>query len=154
MSEALVAIVVGSEKDWSVMNRCSEMLESLGISYEKHTSSAHRNPERTAELAKGFAGRGIKVVIAGAGMAAHLPGVIAAHTYLPVIGVPIASGLPGGIDSLLSIVQMPSGIPVATVAVGEAGAKNSAILAAEILSISDERISSALYNFRDGLKKS
>jgi 5-(carboxyamino)imidazole ribonucleotide mutase len=124
---------MGSKSDWETMSRTSEMLNSLGISYECRVVSAHRTPDFMAEYAKSAAGRGLEVIIAAAGGAAHLPGMVAAHTPLPVVGVPIQSSILNGVDSLLSIVQMPAGIPVATVAIGKAGATNAALLAAAIL---------------------
>ncbi len=128
-------------------------LEDLGISAELKVSSAHRMPEATREYIADAQRRGAKVFIAGAGMAAALPGFVASATILPVIGVPIPSGIPGGIDALLSIVQMPPGVPVATVAIGKAGAKNAAILAAEILALSDEKFIGGLQRLRDSWKK-
>lgn len=131
-----VAIVMGSDSDLEIMREAAKALDAFGIAWEMDVSSAHRSPQRTAEFARQAAGRGIKVIIAGAGGAAHLAGVIAAETTLPVIGVPIPSVL-NGLDSLLSIVQMPAGIPVATVAIGKAGATNAGILAAQILATAD-----------------
>jgi len=135
---------MGSESDREVMNKTAEGLSDFGIGYEILVSSAHRNPEKTRKLAKEAEKKGIKVIIAGAGMAAHLPGVIAAHTKLPVIGVPLPSLPFKGVDSFFSILQMPSGVPVATMSVGKAGAKNAAILAAQILALSDDRIKKKL----------
>lgn len=131
-----VSIVMGSDSDLEIMREAGKALDSFGIAYEMDVSSAHRSPQRTAEFARSAAARGIKVIIAGAGGAAHLAGVIAAETTLPVIGVPIPSVL-NGLDSLLSIVQMPAGIPVATVAIGKAGATNAGILAAQIIATGD-----------------
>ena len=148
-----VSIVMGSKSDLETMNQATHMLKEFGISYEVRILSAHRTPDETAEYARGAKERGIKVIIAGAGGAAHLGGVIAAMTTLPVIGVPIQSKALNGLDSLLSIVQMPGGIPVATTAIGSAGAKNAAILAAEILALSDESLSVKLDEFREQQKK-
>lgn len=131
-----VGIVVGSKSDLGVMQKCAETLTEMGIESETKVLSAHRTPALMAEWAASARERGIKVIVAGAGMAAHLPGAAAAWSTLPVIGVPIAAGTMGGLDSLLAIVQMPPGVPVATVAVGEAGAKNAAYLAAEIIGLS------------------
>ena len=130
---AKVLIIVGSKSDLPKMEECREMLESLGVTSDLVVASAHRNPEKATESVKEAEKGGVEVIIAGAGMAAHLPGVIAAYTDLPVIGVPLDSGLPGGVDALFSIVQMPPGVPVAAVAVG--GAKNAALLAGRILSL-------------------
>ncbi|MCJ7458570.1 MAG: 5-(carboxyamino)imidazole ribonucleotide mutase [candidate division Zixibacteria bacterium] len=140
MKKNQVLIVMGSESDREVMNKTAEVLSDFGIGYEIVVSSAHRNPERTRKLAKEAEKKGINVIIAGAGMAAHLPGVIAAHTKLPVIGVPLPSLPFKGMDSFFSILQMPSGVPVATMSVGSSGAKNAGILAAEILALSDDKL--------------
>lgn len=126
---------MGSKSDWETMQRTSQMLERLGIAHECRIVSAHRTPDWMAEYAKSARERGLEVIIAAAGGAAHLPGMIAAHTTLPVLGVPIKSSVLNGVDSLLSIVQMPAGVPVATLAIGNAGATNAALLAASILSI-------------------
>ena len=139
-----VAVLMGSESDRKVMEKTAETLEKYGIEYEILVTSAHRTPEKTREYARTAEERGIKVIIAGAGAAAHLPGVVAAHTRLPVIGVPLAATSLGGLDALLSIVQMPNGVPVATMAIGEAGAINAAILAAQILALSDDNIAKKL----------
>src|SRR5690349_8185274 len=136
----LVSIVMGSDSDLEIMTEAAKALEDFGIAYEMDVTSAHRSPSRTAEFARNAAARGIKVIIAGAGGAAHLAGVIAAETTLPVIGVPIPSTALNGLDSLLAIVQMPAGIPVATVAIGKAGATNAGILAAQMLAIHDPEI--------------
>ncbi len=144
MPKKHVLIVMGSESDREVMNKTAEVLSHFGIGYEMVVSSAHRNPEKTRKLAKEAERKGIKVIIAGAGMAAHLPGVIAAHTTLPVIGVPLSSLPFKGMDSFFSILQMPSGVPVATMSVGNAGAKNAAILAAQVLALSDDRLKKRL----------
>ncbi len=130
-----VGIVVGSKSDLPVLQKCADILSEMGVESEIRVLSAHRTPELMAEWARGARERGIKVIVAGAGMAAHLPGAAAAWSTLPVIGVPIASGHLNGLDSLLAIVQMPPGVPVATVAIGEAGAKNAAYLAAEIIGL-------------------
>lgn len=138
MSNILVGVVMGSDSDWSVMADAAGALKEFGIEYEVEVLSAHRTPERMIEWGKAAAGRGIKVIIAGAGGAAHLPGMLASVTTLPVIGVPVALAKLDGMDSLLSIVQMPAGIPVATVSIG--GAKNAGILAARILGTSDQKL--------------
>ena len=129
----LVGVIMGSKSDWETMQRTSEVLTKLGVAHECRIVSAHRTPDLMAEYAKGAAERGIEVIIAAAGGAAHLPGMVAAHTLLPVLGVPIKSSILNGVDSLLSIVQMPAGIPVGTLAIGNAGATNAALLAASIL---------------------
>jgi len=139
----IVSIIMGSDSDMPVMKEAVRVLEEFGIAKEVKILSAHRSPDRTAEFAKSAKKRGIKIIIAGAGGAAHLAGVVAAHTTLPVIGVPMESRL-DGMDSLLSIVQMPAGVPVATVSIGKAGAINAAILAAEIIGISDKTIEKKL----------
>jgi 5-(carboxyamino)imidazole ribonucleotide mutase len=144
-----VGIVVGSKSDLPVIQKCADTLTELGLESEVKVLSAHRTPELLAEWARGARDRGIKVIVAGAGMAAHLPGACAAWSTLPVIGVPIASGHLGGFDSLLAIVQMPPGIPVATVAVGEAGAKNAAYLAAEIIGLSRPEVAQRYQALRD-----
>jgi len=133
----LVGILMGSESDRDVMNLTSEVLEDLGIPFEINVMSAHRAPSRVREYASGAAGSGLKVLIAGAGLAAHLAGAVAANTILPVIGVPLAAGPLNGIDALLSTVQMPKGVPVATVAIGSHGARNAAYLAAQIIALED-----------------
>jgi 5-(carboxyamino)imidazole ribonucleotide mutase len=153
MSDPKVLIVMGSKKDQEVMCRAAEMLEKFMIPYQMEVSSAHRNPDKTKKLAQNAERKGIKVIIAGAGMAAHLPGVIASFTRLPVIGVPLNASPLSGVDSLFSMAQMPSGIPVATMAIGEAGAKNAGILAAEILALSDAKLKKSLENFRKELKR-
>jgi len=139
MAKPQVSIVMGSDSDLEIMREAGKALDTFGIAYEMDVTSAHRSPQRTAEFARAAAARGIKVIIAGAGGAAHLAGVIAAETTLPVIGVPIPSVL-NGLDSLLSIVQMPAGIPVATVAIGKAGATNAGILAAQIIATGDASV--------------
>jgi len=143
-----VAVFMGSKSDSEVMESCTIELERFGIDYEVKVSSAHRNPDGTRKLVEEAVESGVRVFIAGAGMSAALPGFIASLTVLPVIGVPIASGLPGGLDSVFSMVQMPPGIPVATVSVGKAGARNAAILAAEILSINNDSIKARLNDMR------
>jgi phosphoribosylaminoimidazole carboxylase PurE protein len=148
MSAPKVLILMGSARDQEVMLKGAKLLEDLDISYQMEVSSAHRNPEKTKRLAQEAEKKGVKVIIAGAGMAAHLPGVIASHTTLPVIGVPLSASSLSGLDSLLSIVQMPSGIPVATMAIGEAGSKNAAILAIQILALSDEKLKNKLEEFK------
>src|SRR5438477_3311047 len=148
-SGALVAVVMGSTSDWETMRHAVELLDELGVPNEHKIVSAHRTPEMMAEFARGAADRGIRVIIAGAGGAAHLPGMVAAHTWLPVLGVPVESRALKGLDSLLSIAQMPGGVPVGTLAIGPAGAKNAALLAASILALTDERIRAALQKFRE-----
>lgn len=145
---APVAIVMGSQSDWPTMIRAAEMLDKLGVAYEARIVSAHRTPGRLVDFAKGADGEGFKVVIAGAGGAAHLPGMIASMTHLPVLGVPVQSKALSGQDSLLSIVQMPAGIPVGTLAIGEAGAANAGLLAAAILATSDPALAQRLKTFR------
>lgn len=147
-SNALVAIIMGSKSDWDTMRHSVEMLDELGVPNEAHVLSAHRTPDATADFARKAADRGIRVLIAGAGGAAHLAGVIAAYTWLPVLGVPIQSQALHGLDSLLSIVQMPGGMPVGTLAIGNAGAKNAALLAASIIGIGDEKVREKLQAFR------
>ena len=144
----VVGIIMGSQSDWETMRRASEALDRLTISHETRIVSAHRTPERLYEYARTARSRGLRVIIAGAGGAAHLPGMIAALTALPVLGVPIESRALNGMDSLLSIVQMPAGIPVATFAIGEAGAVNAALFAAAILGLSDGAAQAALDDWR------
>ena len=144
----LVAIVMGSQSDWPTMCRAAEMLDKLGVTYDARIVSAHRTPERLVAFAQGAAAEGFKVVIAGAGGAAHLPGMVASMTHLPVLGVPVQSKALSGQDSLLSIVQMPAGIPVGTLAIGEAGAANAGLLAAAILAIGDEALAERLKALR------
>ena len=146
-STPLVAVIMGSKSDWDTMRNAVEILDELGVPNEARVLSAHRTPDATAEFARNAADRGLRVIIAGAGGAAHLAGVIAAHTWLPVLGVPIQSKLQG-LDSLLSTAQMPGGIPVGTLAIGEAGAKNAALLAAAILATSDDTVREKLQAFR------
>ena len=149
MPQALVAVVMGSDSDWNVMSDSVQALKEFGIEYEVEVLSAHRTPERMIEFSKAAAARGIKVIIAGAGGAAHLPGMVASVTTLPVIGVPVALKTLDGMDSLLSIVQMPAGIPVATVSIN--GARNAGILAARILGAFDENLNTALEHFSKDL---
>ncbi|MCM3455313.1 5-(carboxyamino)imidazole ribonucleotide mutase [Heyndrickxia oleronia] len=149
-----VGVIMGSISDWETMKYTCEILEELEIKYEKRVVSAHRTPDMMFEYAETARDRGLEVIIAGAGGAAHLPGMIAAKTTLPVIGVPIQSKALNGLDSLLSIVQMPGGVPVATVAIGKAGAQNSGLLAAQILSINNQEIANQLENRRLETKKS
>src|SRR5215469_3124814 len=144
----LVGIVMGSRSDWETMRHAAETLDRLAIPHETRIVSAHRTPRRLVEYAEGARGRGLKVVIAGAGGAAHLPGMMASMTPLPVLGVPVESQALKGMDSLLSIAQMPGGIPVGTLAIGKAGAINAALLAASILALSDAKIAAALDAFR------
>lgn len=149
MKDPQVLIVMGSESDLPVMDAAAKVLAEFGVSYEMRISSAHRSPQRTAALAGEAVGRGIRVIIAGAGMAAHLAGVVASETTLPVIGVPIGGGALDGVDALYSTVQMPGGIPVATMAIGKAGAKNAGIFAVQVLAIGDERLAAALTAYRE-----
>ena len=144
MSKPLVSIVMGSDSDLEIMREAGKALDDFGIYYEIDVISAHRSPDRTAEYARNAAGRGIRVIIAGAGGAAHLAGVIAAHTTLPVVGVPIPSMPLNGMDSLLATVQMPAGIPVATVSIGKPGATNAGILAAQIIALGDSSVAKRL----------
>jgi len=143
-----VAIVMGSQSDWETMQNGAAVLEKLGVAHECRIVSAHRTPDRLVAFAKGAAGEGIQVIIAGAGGAAHLPGMIASMTHLPVLGVPVQSKALKGMDSLLSIVQMPGGIPVGTLAIGAAGATNAALLAASILALNDPALSERLVAWR------
>lgn len=147
----LVAVAIGSVSDAEIMDGCVEILKELKIPHEVLVTSAHRTPDRTREFAETAAGRGIEIIIAGAGWAAHLAGVIAAHTILPVIGVPIDSSPLQGMDALLSTVQMPPGIPVATVALGKGGAKNAAVLAAQILALKYPEIAERVYSYRKAM---
>jgi len=146
-----VAVVMGSKSDAPTMQECLDTLDKLAISYEMHVISAHRTPDKVREFAQGAAGRGIRVIIAGAGGSAALPGAIKAYTSLPVIGVPLASSDLMGVDALLAIAQMPPGVPVATVAVGSWGARNAALLAAEILALSDAAVRKSYEDYRKGL---
>ena len=153
-SKPLVGIIMGSKSDLETMQESMKVLDELQISYEAHVVSAHPTPDKMFEYAELARERGIKVIIAGAGGAAHLPGMVAAKTTLPVIGVPVQSRTLNGIDSLLSIVQMPGGIPVATVAIGKAGAKNAGLLAASILSTSNATITKKLDEYREEMTES
>ena len=150
---AKIGVIMGSTSDWETMKNACDILEELNIPFEKKVVSAHRTPELMFEYAESARERGLKVIIAGAGGAAHLPGMIAAKTTLPVIGVPVQSRTLNGLDSLLSIVQMPGGVPVATVAIGKAGAKNAGLLAAQILSTNDEEIEKNLSDYRTQMKE-
>ena len=143
-----VAIIMGSQSDWATMRHAAEALDALGVAYDKRIVSAHRTPERLYEFARGAKAAGIKVIIAGAGGAAHLPGMTAALTPLPVFGVPVESKALSGQDSLLSIVQMPAGIPVGTLAIGKAGAVNAALLATAVLALGDDALSGRLDAYR------
>jgi 5-(carboxyamino)imidazole ribonucleotide mutase len=148
MAQPVVGVIMGSRSDWETMQHACATLDELGVAYETLVVSAHRTPDLMAEYAGGAAERGIQVVIAGAGGAAHLPGMTAAHTHLPVLGVPVESQALKGMDSLLSIVQMPAGVPVGTVAIGRAGAINAALLAASIVALADEAVRERLRAFR------
>ena len=148
-----VAVIMGSTSDWGVMSAACETLEELGIEYEKRVISAHRTPHLMVEYAESAKERGIGAIIAGAGGAAHVAGVTAALTTVPVIGVPIKTSALGGLDSLLSIVQMPGGIPVATTAIGRSGAVNAALLAVSILSVTDAKLAQSLADYRQELKE-
>ena len=145
---ALVAIVMGSQSDWETMQRAAEALDKLGVAHDARIVSAHRTPDRLIKFAQGAADEGFKVIIAGAGGAAHLPGMVASMTHLPVLGVPVQSKALSGQDSLLSIVQMPAGVPVGTLAIGEAGATNAGLLAASILALSDPALGERLKAYR------
>src|SRR3954464_14433800 len=148
MAQPLVAVVMGSSSDWETMKHAVELLERFEIAHERHIVSAHRTPVWMAEFATGAEARGIEVIIAGAGGAAHLPGMVAAHTIVPVLGVPVQSAALQGLDSLLSIVQMPGGVPVATMAIGKAGATNAGLLAVSILATSRQELRARLKTFR------
>ncbi len=154
MTNPLIGIIMGSQSDWPTLKPASEILEALGVAHEVRIVSAHRTPDRLYAYAKEAAGRGLKAIIAGAGGAAHLPGMAASMTALPVLGVPIESKALKGMDSLLSIVQMPGGVPVATFAIGEAGAKNAALHAAAILALSDAALAARLAAWRKQLTDS
>lgn len=147
-STPLVSIIMGSQSDWPTMRHAADVLEELGLPFESRIISAHRTPDRLVEFAKGARERGLKVIIAGAGGAAHLPGMCAAMTTLPVLGVPVESRVLNGVDSLLSIVQMPRGVPVGTLAIGRSGAVNAALLAASIVGLDDSGMSEKLESFR------
>ena len=147
-AKPLVGIIMGSQSDWATMRHAAEMLEQFGIPHEARIVSAHRTPDRMVEYAKAAKARGLQVIVAGAGGAAHLPGMVAAMTTLPVLGVPVESKSLSGLDSLLSIVQMPGGVPVGTLAIGVPGAKNAGILAASIVALQDETVAAKLAAFR------
>jgi 5-(carboxyamino)imidazole ribonucleotide mutase len=147
----VIGIIMGSQSDWETMRHCADILNDLGVAHESKIVSAHRTPERLYDYAKGSAARGIKIIIAGAGGAAHLPGMAASMTSLPVLGVPIESAALKGVDSLLSIVQMPGGVPVGTLAIGKAGAINAGLLAASILALSDAELAGRLAAWRTKL---
>jgi 5-(carboxyamino)imidazole ribonucleotide mutase len=149
MNNPLVLIIMGSDSDLPVMEGGAKVLAEFGVPFEMRISSAHRSPQRTAALAAEASGRGVRVIIAGAGMAAHLAGVIAAETCLPVIGVPIGGGALNGLDALCSTVQMPGGVPVATMSIGAAGAKNAGIFAVQILALSDATLTEKLKTYRE-----
>ncbi|WP_037582162.1 5-(carboxyamino)imidazole ribonucleotide mutase [Sporolactobacillus terrae] len=151
VSQAVVGVIMGSSSDWETMKNACDILDAMDIPYEKKVISAHRTPDLMFEYAASARERGLKVIIAGAGGAAHLPGMTAAKTTLPVIGVPVKSRALNGMDSLMSIVQMPAGIPVATVAIGDSGAKNAGLLAAQILSAFDENLKNRLEAYRESL---
>ena len=150
MTQALVGIVMGSQSDWPTMQRAAEILDELGVAHEVKIISAHRTPDRMFTYAEAAVGRGLRVIIAGAGGAAHLPGMLASKTRLPVLGVPVQSRALNGLDSLLSIVQMPAGVPVGTLAIGEAGAANAALLAAAIIATTDSELAAPLDAWRGG----
>ena len=147
--QPIISIIMGSKSDWETMKKAAQVLEDFGVVYEKKVVSAHRTPDLMFRYAEEARGRGIKVIIAGAGGAAHLPGMVAAKTTLPVIGVPVKSRALSGVDSLYSIVQMPGGVPVATMAIGEAGATNAALFALRLLSVEDAQIAQALADFAE-----
>jgi len=146
--DPLVGIIMGSRSDWATMRHAAETLEALGVAHESKVVSAHRTPQRLYDYAQAAAGRGLKVLIAGAGGAAHLPGMAASMTPLPVLGVPVQSAALSGLDSLLSIVQMPGGVPVGTLAIGKAGAINAGLLAAQILALSDSALAQKVADWR------
>jgi 5-(carboxyamino)imidazole ribonucleotide mutase len=148
MTQPLVGIIMGSRSDWATMSHAAQTLEALGVAHESKVVSAHRTPQRLYDYAQGAAGRGLKVLIAGAGGAAHLPGMAASMTNLPVLGVPVQSAALSGLDSLLSIVQMPGGVPVGTLAIGKAGAINAGLLAAQILALSDPALAGRVADWR------
>ena len=147
--QPIISIIMGSKSDWETMKKAAQVLEDFGVVYEKKVVSAHRTPDFMFRYAEEARARGIKVIIAGAGGAAHLPGMVAAKTTLPVIGVPVKSRALSGVDSLYSIVQMPGGVPVATMAIGEAGATNAALFALRLLSVEDTKIAQALADFAE-----
>ncbi len=143
-----VIILMGSDSDWDAMSRCHDLLHELGVEHEVHVASAHRTPAKVLRIVEQAPGRGVKAFVCAAGMAAHLGGVVAAHSHCPVIGVPMKGGMMDGLDALLSTVQMPPGVPVATVGVGNAGAKNAAILAAQIVALTDPQLAERLAEWR------
>ncbi len=147
-NKPVVGVIMGSQSDWDVMTEATDILEQLGVAYEAKIISAHRTPKRLVDYAETAVARGLKVIIAGAGGAAHLPGMAAAMTSLPVLGVPVESKALSGMDSLLSIVQMPGGIPVGTLAIGKAGAKNAGLMAAAIIALMDEQVAHNLVSWR------
>jgi 5-(carboxyamino)imidazole ribonucleotide mutase len=149
MTEPQVGVIMGSRSDWDTMRHVTETLEELGVSFEQRVVSAHRTPDLLFEYASTAAERGLKVIVAGAGGAAHLPGMTASKTHLPVLGVPVESKALKGMDSLLSIVQMPAGVPVGTLAIGRSGAVNAALLAASIVALQDEGVRERLVKFRE-----
>jgi 5-(carboxyamino)imidazole ribonucleotide mutase len=153
-AKAPVAIIMGSQSDWPTLKGAADNLDALGVKWERKVVSAHRTPDRMYRFAKGAKAEGFKVIIAGAGGAAHLPGMTASLTELPVLGVPVMTEAMKGMDSLLSIVQMPAGVPVATLAIGVAGAKNAGILAAQILALSDPALAERLAKWREALTES
>ena len=150
-SNPQVGLVLGSDSDWHLMREATKVLDDFGVGYEVNVISAHRSPKAAHEYACSAGGRGLKVIVAAAGMAAHLAGAMAANTTLPVIGVPVASGSLGGLDALLATVQMPPGVPVATVAVGVPGARNAAVLAVQILALADEELAKKFAKYKSGL---
>lgn len=145
-----VIMLMGSDSDWDAMSRCHDLLHELDIPHAVHVASAHRTPAKVMKIVEDAPGRGVKVLICAAGMAAHLAGVVAAHAHCPTIGVPMKGGMMDGLDALLSTVQMPPGVPVATVGTGSAGARNAAILAAQIISLTDEALATRLGQWRKG----
>ncbi len=149
-----VGVIMGSQSDWPTMRHATRILEALGVAYEARIVSAHRTPDRLVEYAKGARDRGLHVIVAGAGGAAHLPGMVASMTTLPVLGVPVKSRALSGMDSLLSIAQMPGGVPVGTLAIGDSGAKNAALLAASILSLHDQELTVRLAAWRQAQSES
>ena len=149
---AQVGIIMGSISDWDTMKHCTDMLDTLGVAYEKKVISAHRTPDEMFTYAETAHKRGLKVIVAGAGGAAHLPGMVASKTSVPVIGVPVKSSTLNGVDSLLSIVQMPGGVPVATVSIGHAGATNAGLLAAQIIATADASLFERLQEYKEGLR--
>ncbi|XOZ34793.1 5-(carboxyamino)imidazole ribonucleotide mutase [Halomonadaceae bacterium KBTZ08] len=147
--QAQVGLIMGSKSDWPTMEHAASVMDELGVAYERRVVSAHRTPELLGDYARQARERGLKVIIGGAGGAAHLPGMVAAHTTLPVLGVPVESRALSGVDSLYSIVQMPGGVPVGTLAIGKAGARNAGLMAAQVLSLSDASVAQALQAFRE-----